>query len=502
MNRGPVLEMRGICKEFPGVRALSNVSLSVLSGEVHALVGENGAGKSTLMRILAGALQKDSGEIILEGCSVQVKSPADALALGITVIHQELSLMSHLSAAENLFMGRYPKKRSGLIDYGAMHVRANTIIHDLGMDFDSRTRIRNLRIAERQVVEIAKARIGKAKVLVLDEPSAVLGRQDVVKLFDLIRRLRDVGVGIVYISHRLEEIFEIADHITVLKDGELVGTYAAATLDTKRLVKLMIGREIKGFRSDMAGVPAEAPVALAVQGLSRKGVFDNINFEVHSGEIVGLAGLVGSGRTEIVRAIFAADPKDGGKIEVSGKSVTVRDPSDAVRAGIGLVPENRKEEGLLLSRSVAENIVLPRLRAYTRGGLINTRRVNQVSEGLVGQIAIKTPSVQQPVRLLSGGNQQKVVFAKWINSGCRVLIVDEATRGVDVGAKTEMYQLLNQLRGQGAAILMIASDVSEILGMCDRVIVIQRGRIAGTFGRAELDQNPSLVETIVEVGNS
>lgn len=491
-----VLELRGISKRFPGVVALDGLSFGIREGEIHAIVGENGAGKSTLVKILAGDQRPDGGTILFRGTPVRLQTPRDAIDRGINTIHQELHLAPHLSAAENIFLGRFPVTPGRVVDRRRLAAEARRILQQLGVDFDVARPVSSLRIAQRQIIEIARALVLQSKVLILDEPSAVLGRHDLMVLFDVLRRLKGGGTAILYISHRLEEIFDLADRVTVLRDGSHVVTREVGELNIDSLVEMMIGRPIDQVWPQRLHEPGE--VALEVKGLSRQGAIDDVSLQLRRKEIVGMVGKVGSGRTEVARAIFGADPIDSGEILLFGRPVTITSPRDAVQKGIGLVPEDRKGEGLLLKRSVLENVTLANLWPFVRKGLLDlraeARAVKQLQEGL----AIKTPGLRQPVKYLSGGNQQKVVLAKWLNSGCDVLIFDEPTRGVDVGAKAEIYSLMEQMVRGGKAILMISSEVSEILAMADRIIVMRNGRVAGELSRQQAGASWANVEALME----
>ncbi|MDW8206972.1 MAG: sugar ABC transporter ATP-binding protein [Chloroherpetonaceae bacterium] len=479
--------MRHISKQYPGVRALDDVSLTVYPGEVHALLGENGAGKSTLMKILAGAQSRDSGEILLYGQPVAIDSPHRAMELGIAIIYQEFNLVPYLSAGENIFLGREPRATlPGFVDFKALYRMAQEILDRLGVKIDARTPVNQLSVAQQQMVEIAKAASQQARILVMDEPSATLTDHELQALFQLIRQLRDEGVSILYISHRLEEIFEICDRATILRDGRWIATRSVSDLTREEIIRLMVGRELREAIPKVAVEPG--PPALAVKHLNRAGVLHDVSFHVCRGEIVGLAGLVGAGRTETARAIFGADPIDSGTIEVFGRPVTIRSPQDAIRHGIGLVTEDRKQQGLVLGMAVRENTTLANLGALSSLGFIRRNAERQVAEQYRKSLAIKTPSIEQTVQNLSGGNQQKVVLAKWLFTGSKILIFDEPTRGIDVGAKSEIYRLMNDLAAQGVAILMISSELPEILGMSDRILVMHEGRIAGELSRAEATQ--------------
>jgi len=482
--------MRHITKTYPGVRALDNVDFEVAKGEVHALVGENGAGKSTLMKILAGAQPMDSGEILLDGAPVHITSPQKAMDLGISIIYQEFNLVPYLNAAENIFLGREPKGAlPGFINFPVMYAEAQKVIDQLGVRLNVRTPVNRLSIAQQQMVEVAKATSRKASIIAMDEPSATLTEHELESLFDLIRSLKAKGVSIIYISHRLEEIFQIADQVTVLRDGHLVGTNPVAETDRNEIIHMMVGRELKesaaADQKQAAGISAPA---LTVKNLTRKGVIEDISFTVHRGEVLGVAGLVGAGRTELARAIFGADPIDSGEIWLNGHRVEIRSPRDAIRRGIGLVTEDRKALGLILGMVVRENVSLANLDAVTRVGFVNRREERRVAQRFIQELAIKTPSVEQQVQNLSGGTQQKVVLAKWLFTQSKVLIFDEPTRGIDVGSKVEIYQLMNRLAANGVAIIMISSELPEILGMSDRILVMHEGRISGELSRKDATQ--------------
>ncbi len=483
----PALEMRNISKQYPGVRALDDVSLSVGASEVHALLGENGAGKSTLMKILAGAQSKDTGSILLNGETVMVDSPQKAMDLGISIIYQEFNLVPYLTAGENIFLGREPRSViPGFVDFKKLYAESQRVLDKLGVRIDARTPVNQLSIAQQQMVEIAKATSKKAKVIIMDEPSATLTDHELVALFTLIRQLKSEGVSVVYISHRLEEVFEVCDRATVMRDGRWITTQDVADLSRDDIIKLMVGRELKDAIPKVAA--AQGSPALKVSHLNRAGVLHDISFEVNQGEVLGIAGLVGAGRTETARAIFGADPIDSGTIEIMGSPVTIRSPQDAIRCGIGLVTEDRKQQGLVLGMAVRENTTLSNLDALTSFGFIRRKEEREVAEKYKSDLAIKTPSVEQTVQNLSGGNQQKVVLAKWLYTGSKVLIFDEPTRGIDVGAKSEIYKLMNELAAKGNAIIMISSELPEILGMSDRILVMHEGAIAGELLRADATQ--------------
>ncbi len=487
----PLLEMRGISKSFPGVQALRDVSLTVHAGEVLALVGENGAGKSTLIRILAGAERRDSGEILLEGKPARIEAPQDSMALGVRVIYQEFNLAPQLSVMENIYLGRLPTKL-GLVDFARLERDCAALLGRVGADISPRAQVSRLSVAQQQLVEIAKAVSQDARVLVLDEPSATLTDRELTALFRLIRDLKSEGVGMIYISHRLEEVAEIADAVTVLRDGQHAATAPAATLTREDIIFHMVGRELDAFIPSTVSQASEE--ALRVEGLTARRRFEDVNLVVRKGEIVALAGLVGSGRTEVARAIFGADPIDAGAVYIDGRRVTLRSPRDAIDAGIGLATEDRKSQGLVLGMGVAPNITLANLAEITRSGLLSPSRETAVAGPLVEQLQVRTPSLRQKVRNLSGGNQQKVVLAKWLCTKSRVLILDEPTRGIDVGAKSEIYTLINALCDRGHAVLMISSELPEVLGVAHRIYVMREGRVMG-----ELDRGDATQESIMQL---
>ncbi|HZH97421.1 MAG TPA: sugar ABC transporter ATP-binding protein [Fimbriimonadaceae bacterium] len=477
--------MSGIGKSFPGVRALEDVSLEVLAGEVHALMGENGAGKSTLMKILAGAYAVDEGIITLDGEEVRIEGPRDAAELGISIIYQELNLVSQLSVAENIFLGREPRR--GLwIDDKRMRAEATALVQGLGLDIDVTTQVGDLPVAKQQIVEIAKATSVKSRIIVMDEPSATLTENELENLYRLIRQLKAQGVAVVYISHRMDEVFSICDRVTVLRDGRTVGTHRMSEVSPDGLIKMMVGRTLDENFPKVSVEPGE-PV-LEVDGLCRAGVLKDISFTVRAGEVVALAGLVGSGRTEIARCIFGADSYDAGKVRVIGKELPAHRPTSAIAAGVGLVPEDRKGQGLVLGLGVRENATLAALGSLSRIGFVDAKRDRHAAEEYREKLGVRTPSIEQAVRNLSGGNQQKVVLAKWLLTNSKLLLLDEPTRGIDVGAKVEIYRLMNLLTSQGIGILMISSELPEVLGMADRVLVMREGRVVGELSRAEATQ--------------
>ncbi|MFF4510300.1 sugar ABC transporter ATP-binding protein [Streptomyces mirabilis] len=488
-NQDELLRIEGIRRTFPGVVALDSVDFDLRRGEVHVLLGENGAGKSTLIKMLSGAYQPDSGRVLVDGEEVRVHGAQDSERLGIATIYQEFNLVPDLTVAENIFLGRQPR-RYGLIDRKRMEAEAAELLERVGVSVSPRARVRELGIARLQMVEIAKALSLNARVLIMDEPTAVLTSEEVEKLFSIVRRLREDGVGIVFITHHLEEIAALGDRVTVIRDGKSVGQVPASTTEGE-LVRLMVGRSIEQQypRVRAAVDDGSGTTLLTVEGLTRDGVFHDVSFEVRAGEVVGIAGLVGAGRTEVVRAVFGADPYDKGTVKVAGSALRRHDVNAAMAAGIGLIPEDRKGQGLLLDASVEENLGLVTMRAATHGGLVDLKGQRAAAARIAEQLGVRMAGLGQHVRTLSGGNQQKVVIGKWLLADTKVLILDEPTRGIDVGAKVEIYQLVNELTAAGAAVLMISSDLPEVLGMSDRVLVMAQGRIAGELSADEATQD-------------
>jgi ribose transport system ATP-binding protein len=478
----PLVEMRAITKQFPGVLALCEVDFDVRPGEVHALVGENGAGKSTLMKILAGVYTRDAGEVIFQGQPVNFTKPRQAQVAGIATIYQELNQVPQLSVTENIFLGT-EIGRGIALNWGEMHRRARELLAKLHLDIDPRMQLGKLGVAQQQMVEVAKALHQNASLIIMDEPTSSLSIREINDLFAIVRELKSHGVSVVYISHHLEETFEVSDRITVLRDGRLVATQPAQDLNVDKLIRLMVGRDLSE-KFPKEKVPRGAEV-LRVEGLSQEDRLRGISFSAYAGEVLGIAGLVGAGRTELVRAIFGADPIDGGEIYVNGKRAAIRSPQGAVRSGIGLLTEDRKQQGLCLQLSVRENITLSVLDRLTRGQMTNLRREAALARRFIDGLAIKASSQDQLALNLSGGTQQKVVLSKWLATEPKVLIFDEPTRGIDVGAKVEIYNMINQLAKQGVAILMVSSELPEILGMSDRIMVIGGGRVQGFLDREE-----------------
>jgi len=477
-----ILSMRGITKYFPGVLALDNVSFTCLEGEVHALIGENGAGKSTLMKILSGAYRQDGGEVVFLDKILRQDSPHQAQKAGIATIYQEFNLIPHLKAFENIFLSREITRR-GFLDKPAMRGKAREIMRSLGVDFDMNIPAWRLSVAEQQMIEIAKAISLDAKLIIMDEPTAALSEHEVGFLFKTIRSMRDSGLSVIYISHRLEEIFEVADRVTVLKDGRLVDVKPISEVCKDMLVRMMVGREMNEYYPERNGRRGEK--IMEVKNLARGDLLKTISFDLYKGEILGIAGLVGAGRTELVRAIFGADRPDSGEVFVNGKRAPIKRPLDAINFGIGFVTEDRKNQGLILGMSLRKNVTLGLLRRLTRFLFVLLGKEKSIVKEHVNKLRIKTPSIDTTVRALSGGNQQKVVLAKWLAMGCKIIILDEPTRGIDVGAKSEIYTIMRKLAEEGAAIIMISSELPEILGVSDRILVMNNGKIVGELPISE-----------------
>ena len=481
-----LLRLKDISKQYPGVRALDGVGFELNAGEVHCLVGENGAGKSTLMKILSGALSKDSGEIIIDGKKVEIHSPSDALKFGIGIIYQDFKLVPELSVAENIFLGKEPvQTRVPFIDYAAMHRSARLQLAQLGEELDTTVPVRTLSVAQQQIVEIAKAISQKVTVLALDEPSAALTERELINLFTIIRRLTSEGVGIIYISHRLEEIFQIGDRVTVLRDGKVVNTSPVAEADRKSLIRWMVGRELEDEYPRFGLTRGEE--IFRVENI-QAGILSGVNFSLYRGEILGFAGLVGAGRTELARVIFGADTKESGRMFLRGKEIAPRSPREAIDLGIGLLTEDRNRLGLIPEMNVIENISLSSLGDLLRGPFLDTSKETESVQVLIEQLRIKTPHGREPVENLSGGNRQKVILARWLLTNSKMLIFDEPTAGIDVGAKYEIYSLIGKLAGEGVGIVLISSDLPELLGVCSRIIVMHDGCITGELQRGEATQ--------------
>ncbi len=482
----PFLEVRGLVKSFPGVRALKGVSLTLDRGEVLAVIGENGAGKSTLMKILAGVQPPDAGEILLDGRVIAIRSVHDALALGIALIHQELNLAGNLDVAANIFLGR-EKLRAGLIDIAHLRREARRFLDAVGLRVDPATVVSTLTIGQQQLVEIAKALSVNARVLIMDEPTSSLSTREAENLFQVIRDLRGRDVSIVYISHRLGEVKELADRVTVLRDGENAGDLPRESIAHAAMVKLMVGRDLSQFYPHTPHTPGEIIFdAKAVRTPAHPR--HELSFAIRAGEIVGIAGLVGAGRTELLATIFGVTPALGGTMRIAGREIAPQSPRDAIAAGLALVPEDRKKQGVILEMAVRDNVSLASLRRDARHGFLNRRRAAALSAEMIQSLQIKTPGDRQVVQFLSGGNQQKVVLGKWLALRPRLLLLDEPTRGIDVGAKQEIYRLMEDLARQGVAVLFASSEMEEILGMSDRTLVMHEGRITGEVSRSELSE--------------
>ncbi len=483
-----ILSMEGIDKTFPGVHALDHVSFDVRKGEVHALMGENGAGKSTLMKVLTGIYTKDAGTITYEGGEVCFASPRDAQKAGIVIVHQELNMMGHLTVAQNIYIGREWKKGL-LIDDARMNEEARKLFALLKIDIDPKETMARLTVGKQQMCEIAKAISHEAKIIVFDEPTAALTDTEIEQLFRIIRDLRQKQYGIVYISHRMDEIKQITDRVTVMRDGQTVGTLVTSECTKDDIVHMMVGRVIFDEPKTSSRVPADAPVVLKVEHLNAGRMVRDVSFELRRGEILGFSGLMGAGRTETARALFGADPRDSGDVYVEGKKVSIHSPQDAVREGIGYLSEDRKRYGVVLKKSVTENSTLACLKDYVKpGGFIDGAAETRITQKMVSALKTKTPSVAQLVMDLSGGNQQKVVLAKWLISNSKILIFDEPTRGIDVGAKQEIYELMNRLVQEGKSIIMISSEMPEILRMSDRIVVMCEGKKTAEFDVSEATQ--------------
>lgn len=481
----PVIRMEHIHKSFGGVHALSDVHIDVRAGEVHAILGENGAGKSTLIKIMTGVYQPDSGEMFLYDEPVRFGGPRDAQRQGIAAIYQEPSLFPDLDVAENIMAGRQPT-RGGRIDWRAMYREARELLRQLGVGLDPRTRARNLSVAQQQTVEIARALSLNAQLLIMDEPTSSLTLTEVEELFRIVRQLRASDTAVIFISHRLEELFAVADRVTILRDGQYVDTRAMSDVNSEALIQLMVGRQVDDlFPKEEA--PAGPPL-LEVKNLTASGKFEDISFGIRAGEILGLAGLIGAGRTDVARALFGIQPRHGGSIAVDGQKVTIDNPQQAMALGLAFVPEDRQHHGLVLPMSIAANITLPILSRFTTAGWFREEDARNVATRAAQRLEVRSAGIDQKVRELSGGNQQKVVLAKWLETAPHILILDEPTRGIDVGTKAAVHQLMSDLANEGVAILMISSELPEILGMSDRILVMREGHITGSFMRGEATQ--------------
>lgn len=494
-----ILTMKDIDKSFPGVHALDHVNFEVKRGEVHALMGENGAGKSTLMKVLTGIYKKDSGSIVYEGKEIEFHNTREAQDAGVVIVHQELNMLGHLTVAQNIFIGREFKKGIS-IDDKKMNEEAKKLFDRLHIDIDPTETMSDLTVGKQQMCEIAKAISHDAKVIIFDEPSAALTEAEIEELFKIIRDLREQQLGIVYISHRMDEIKVITDRVTVMRDGQYIGTLITEQCTKDDIINMMVGRVIYEDPKQHSMVKPDAPVVLKVEHLNAGKMVQDVSFELRKGEILGFSGLMGAGRTETARAIFGADPKESGEIYVNGKKVEINSPEDAVKCGIGYLSEDRKRFGIVVQKTVAENSTMATLEKYMKGLFIDKRAENEVTQKYVDSLATKTPSIDQLVVNLSGGNQQKVVIAKWLVRDCDILIFDEPTRGIDVGAKNEIYKLMNKLAEEGKSIIMISSEMTEILRMSDRIIVMCEGKKTGEISIEEASQETIMNMATREIG--
>lgn len=484
MDNNYILTLKNITKEFPGVKALDDVTINIERGTIHGLVGENGAGKSTLIKVLAGIYRPNKGEIILDGKPCRFNSPIEARRAGISVVHQEIKLAEPLSVAENMFLGNVQLK-NGLVDWKGMRRRAREIVEDLGMDIDINAQVSSLTVAKKQIVEIMHAINNNSRILIMDEPSAVLTDRELEVMFRIVKQLRDKGITIIYISHRLDEIFGLCSNVSVLRDGRHIDTIPVASIDRQGLINMMVGREMgQEYPKEVGNVGG---TILEVKNLSR-GILRDISFEVKSGEVFGISGLVGAGRTELARAILGIDKPESGEVYVRGKKVHYRTFADAIRDGLGLIPEDRKLQGLVQIMSVKRNTTLVNMKRVLRAGVISSSLEEKLSKEYANKLHVVTPSMETEVQYLSGGNQQKVVIAKWLFQNSEILFLDEPTRGIDVGAKVEIYRLINRMAKEGKTIIMISSEMPELLGMCDRIMVMHEGHKMGELNAAEATQ--------------
>ncbi|RHW42777.1 sugar ABC transporter ATP-binding protein [Neobacillus notoginsengisoli] len=486
-----LLEMKDVSKRFPGVYALKGVRFELYSGEVHALLGENGAGKSTLMKILGGIYSIDEGKIFIDGGEAAISDVKDAQKYGISIIHQEISLVPYLSIAENIYLGREPLTKFGFVDIETMYENAQKFLNDFDLGLSAKTSVNKLTVAQQQMIEIIKAVSFHSRIIIMDEPTSSLTDKEVDFLFKTIRNLKKKGVGIVYISHRMNELFEITDRITVMRDGTYIGTVKTVETTNEKLIAMMVGRELDNYY--VRDFSATDEVVLKVKNLTRKGVLENISFDLHKGEILGFAGLVGAGRSELMKCIFGLDPFSEGEIHVNGKKTAIKNPNDAIRNGIAYVTENRKEEGLFLIKSVEYNITIKVLKDFMKLLRVDYHHEEQQANNYIKSLSIKTPSKNQLVGTLSGGNQQKVLISRWLATKPQVLILDEPTRGVDVGAKAEIYAIMNNLVKEGVSIIMVSSELPEVINMSDRIAVMGNGEIQVILNREQFNQ-----ETIMQ----
>lgn len=476
-----VVELKNATKRFPGVIALRNMHLAVRPGEILGLIGENGAGKSTLIKVLTGVHQPDEGEIYVNGERKTFKDPNESAAAGIACVYQELNIEKLLSITDNIFINKWIKGPGGLLDYKTMHQKAKEVMASLGQDVDPTKPAGTFGMGVQQMIEIAKAVLIDAKMIIMDEPTSSLGEKEVEQLMKTCRELRDRGIGIVFVSHKLEELFELCDRVTVIRDGEYIWTKAVSETDNDDLIAGMVGRTLDNLFPKEFGT--KGSVALKVENLEEGGVLYGVNFEAYNGQILGFAGLVGAGRTETMRAIFGADPIDGGKIYIQGKEVNIKSPRQAISEGIAFLTEDRKGQGLVLAQSIRTNLILANLKGFSNGPFLNEKKIEEEGQKNISSLRIKTPSIDEIVGQLSGGNQQKVVIGKWVNTDASIFIFDEPTRGIDVGAKVEVYNVMNSLVKAGKCVIMISSEMPEILGMSDRVVVMRGGKVMATVDR-------------------
>ncbi len=490
-----ILEVKQIDKEFPGVKALDGVNLTLKKGEVHALCGENGAGKSTLIKILAGVYPKDSGEILFDGRSIQIHTALDSLRLGIKVVFQELALIPNLSVAENVFLESFPLKKNKTIDWKTLNSKTHELVQSVGLDLEPSWKVSKLTVSQQQMVEIARALSHEARVVIMDEPTSALTPNEIESLFTVIRKLRNLGIGILYVTHKLEEVFELCDRVTVLRDGRLISSRAIADTDGDKLVSDMVGREFTTLFPRTHSGRHDKKV-LQVRGISTEKKLNDVSLDVHAGEVVGVFGLMGAGRTELAKAIFGLDPVTAGDVSVNEQKLKAGSTTHAARAGMGLLTEDRKAEGLVLQMSVTQNMTLPSVKDFASYGFIRSKAETARSREFVDKFSIKTPSLRQKVEYLSGGNQQKVLLARWLMKKLQVIILDEPTRGIDVGAKAEIHKLIDELAETGLAVLVMTSEMPELLGVSDRILVMSNGRLTGEFEKQNVTQEKILEAAI------
>jgi len=484
-RRQPLLKLQSITKQFPGVKALDSVSLEVEVGEVHGIAGENGAGKSTLMKMLTGAYHPDVGEIVFDGVELRRLTPRQAMDLGIACIYQELNLIPHLTVTENIFLGReeFAAKPLRVMDRARMRDDVARVMDELGLDIRPNAKVGSLGIGQQQMVEICKAVRSNARLIIMDEPTSSLSEKETQDLYRIIAHVKQRGVTILFISHRLDEVKYLCDRVTVLRDGQSVATINMKESTIDDIIRLMVGRDIKNKYPKVPAVRGD--IVLSVKGLSRRGVLDNVSFDLRAGEVLGFAGLIGAGRTETFRAVTGADPKDAGEIEIFGKHVEIRTPRDSIREGIAFLTEDRKGQGLILIQSIEFNTTMVKMNQYARHSVLNLEKMRETTRRMIGELRIRAASIGTPVGKLSGGNQQKVVIAKWLLSQARIFVFDEPTRGIDVGAKLEVYKLINLLVERGAGVVIICSEMDEVMGMADRILVMHEGTVTGEFERAD-----------------